>query len=140
MSRFVEVVRNAAEKPIEAIQVIVAITVFILALWVASPIYVPTSSSSAVAIAFSNNILQKALIGLVIGLPPLPIILSLFFKRFNTVSWYIRSTQGMFICLLFLTLLRVLVVGWLPLTWVSTLGLALVLIPCYLHWKAKTLA
>lgn len=137
MSRAVEVVRGVATRPIEAIEAVIALTLFCFGLYLVSPFYVITATA-AIAATFGEDYLLRALTGAVLYvLPSLPTLLSLFIPHFDTPTWRTRANLGMFVGVSFLTLLRLISVGLFPLTWLFTLGLGLISAICYLHWKAK---
>lgn len=137
MSRVGESVTWVANNPVEAIMVMIAVTLFLFGLYVFSPFYV-VQNNAAIAQAFGANIGQRALIGLgFYVLPTLPVIASIFSPRFRTCTWYARGCFGMFIGLCFLSALRIIVIGITPLQWVFSLALGLTLGICYLYWRAK---
>lgn len=117
--------------------VTVAVMMFLFGLYVVSPFYV-VANTAAIAQAFGSSHAQRALVGLVLYvIPSLPVIASLFSRKFKTPTWYARGCFGMFIGLLFLSILRIITIGVFPLQWVFSLTLGLVLGVCYLYWRAK---
>ncbi len=96
MASIVNVVKNAAQRPVEAIQLIVALVIFVLAVWIACPWFFP-ASGSAIAVAFGENWLEQSIVGIILVIPAVPMLLSIFLRRFQTIEWYHRST---FTCLL----------------------------------------
>ncbi len=137
MPRLIEVIKQAAVRPVQAIQGVIALVSLILGIYIASPVYV-ASSGSAVAQAFQDIFWQQALVGLgFFILPALPILLSFFFMRFATTKWYTRSTFWMFCGFLFISFLRIITVGVFPVTWVLSIAIALVVGICHLYWKVR---
>lgn len=136
MSRIVEVVRNASKNPVEAIQVVVALVAFCIAAYVISPFFV-IEASPVVDQAFNSLVIGKVLFFFLIMLPSVPIILGLFYRRFQTVDWYTRSTFFMSVGFLFIVLLRLVTVGFLPLVWVPSLALSIIMAICWAYWKAR---
>ncbi len=104
-------------------------------LYLISPFYVAVPGS-AIAGAFANYEVQRITIGIIFYvLPSLPIILGFFNEFFRTNKWYAFANNYMFVGLLFLTLLRLLTVGFVPFTWIFSLGLGLVSGVCSLYWR-----
>lgn len=136
MSSPAEAINRATNQPIRTIQTIIAITLAILAIYVALPWFIPSTGSAAAA-AFADNWIQQSVVGTLMLLPTLPILAGLFWERYNTIEWYVRSTLWIFVCWLFLMLLRLFTIGVFPLVWVPSLGLALIVGVCHLYWKAK---
>lgn len=131
------VFRKIQKEPVNAIVALVAVGFFIFGLYVASPFYV-ADSSAALSQAFAGNDLQRSIVGfLFFVIPSSPIILGFFKRRFFTPPWTLYSTLGMFVGMLFLTILRWVTLGFFPLTWVFGFILAFVLAICYLHLKAR---
>lgn len=135
MSRTQMALACATANPVRTIQTIIAVVVAILGIYVGFPWFVPTSES-AIAAAFASNTLYHGTVGLFLVLPTLPIFAGYFSSKYNTIKWYTRSTLGIFIVLLFLTLLRIIFIGAFPLTWIFMLAAALVIGVCHLYWKS----
>lgn len=139
MTRAVEVFRSASKRPMEAIEVILALTLFGAGLYLLSPTYViQDSGMSTTAQAFADNDLAHMSYGLFgFIVPAAPILLGLFLRRFNTITWRTRSTFMMFLAFLFTALFRVIVIGPVPILWVFPLALAFVSAVCYLYVRVR---
>lgn len=130
-------VTGIAARPIQAIEVVVALTLLVFGLYIMSPFYVITTTA-AIAESFGQEQALRSAVGFIFYIiPSSPTVLSLFFPRFDTPKWHAKANLGMFIGVMFLTLLRLLTVGLFPFTWLFSLGLGLVAAVCYLYWKAK---
>lgn len=137
MSRVAEVVRGIATRPVEAIEAVIALTLFFFGLYMVSPFYVATSTG-ALSVAFGSDILLRVVVAVPLYIAPTLItITSLFTRYFNSPAWRARANLGMFIGVIFLTLLRLLTIGLFPMIWLFTLALGLISALCYLYWRSK---
>ncbi len=137
MIRVITVFTEAATRPMQAIETIIALTLFTFGAYLTSPFYEITSGTS-IGIAFQDNPSVQVAVGLLLYmLPALPIILALFWKRFNTLKWRTRSTFCMFIACMFITILRLIIIGLTPLFWIFTFALGLVSAVCYLYMRVR---
>lgn len=121
-------------RPTKTIHNIIAVAVLVMGLYTALPFL---TGGSAVALAFPGQNIVQSVVGVLIMGSSLPILAGWFIKKFDTQVWYSRSTFSMFVALMFLVLIRLILIGPLPIFWVPVLGLALVTGVCHLHWKAK---
>ncbi len=136
MFKPVAVLMNASRRPVEAIETVIALTFFILGLYIISPLYV-TTSTSAISMAFGSDYVQRAFVALTFYIiPALPVLLAWFVPRFNTLWWRSRATSWMFMGALFITILRLVTIGWVPLTWLFTLSLSFIVGICHLYIKS----
>ncbi len=137
MHQVVDIFMKAADRPIEAIQLIISIGLLLLGLYTMSPFYISLVGGSASAILYGNSILVRYIIAIVLyTLPALPITLGLFFKSLANAAMYRTANLAMFVSYLFLTIGRLITVGPRPLIWIFTLLLALIAAICRLYWKA----
>lgn len=129
--------RGVANRPIEAIEAVIALTLFFFGLYMVSPFYV-TTSTGALSVAFGSDILLRLIVAVPFYIiPTLITITSLFSGYFHSPTWRARANLGMFIGVIFLTLLRLLTIGFFPMIWLFTLAMGLISAVCYLHWRAR---
>lgn len=124
MSRLVRFARAAAEKPMEAVEVILALAVFLSGFWLVGPFYSPADSVSA-------EILESATIPHILGILHLtmsaPLLYALarldWLKRQFVRRW---ATFSIFILYLFYGFSGIAVLGFERPSWLTTLAVALI--------------
>lgn len=136
MTRAITVFKDAASRPMEAIETIIALVLFVFGCYLISPLYIEAPQTASSALASNPTALLIAGVGLYI-LPALPILLGLFWKRVNTLKWRTRSTFWMFIACMFITLLRLITIGFTPLVWLFTFALGLIAAVCFLYMRVR---
>lgn len=110
-------------KPIEVIMFIIAIGLLAYSLLVLSPFYV-SDYGNAIAEGFASRGFE---VGITLGFmaSSIPGIIAPFNPKIPNIfmEW---GSMGMFLSFLFLTILRVMLYGFMPLTWIHLLTLSLV--------------
>lgn len=137
MNRAISVFTNAASRPMEAIETIIALTLFIFGCYLISPLHDSSAGGASSALASNEYVLLAAGVFLYI-LPTLPILLGLFWKKANTLKWRTRSTFTMFVACMFITLLRLTTIGFTPFVWLFTFALGLIAAVCYLYMRVRS--
>lgn len=124
-------------RPLECMQSIVAICLLALGLFLLSSFYVPSPQFVQAASVSTNVLLREGLFSLFFIVPALSTVAGWFSSRFRTSAWRARGCFIMFTAILFVTLLRIFIVGLTPPIWIFYLGLGFVSAVCYLHWKVN---
>ena len=125
MSRLTRMLRYIEFRPEIVIEVTLAIILLIFAIYLGGPWYVggPTTAIGSAIEADTVRLLTAA----IYIVPGAATLLGLKSDRIR-----VYGTFGLFLAYLFSTILRVLTVGFTPLLWLFTLGLALVCGVCYI--------
>jgi hypothetical protein len=110
-----------ANHPVESITFVFSVTLVISALWIVGPWYIP-SADSPIQAAFVRRVVEVSVGGilLICGLPGT--IAPFSTKPLGKLK---VGTMLVFLCFFFLALLRLLIFGLLPLTWLPILMIAL---------------
>ena len=134
-SRILAVLNLSARRPIETIEVLIATVLFLFGIYLLTPSYMEGGPNSF-GIAFRDNEVAKTFVAITLYIvSSLPILLGLFFKRLRTCRWRAWATMGMFIGAMFVTLLRILIIGFNPPLWLFTLALGLIIGVCHVYNK-----
>lgn len=123
--------------PIESMQSIIAIALILFGLFLLSPWYVPSPQFIEAASVSTNVLLRDGIFSLLFIAPALTTVLGWFSTKFRTSEWRARACFGMFVAIMFVTLLRIILIGFTPPIWLFYLGMGLISAVCYLHWKVN---
>lgn len=99
------------------------------ALYFLSPLYQPTYGTIIPAAGLQHSV--EMALGLLFALSALPGVVAPFIRKARRERSLKFATFGIFISFLFLTILRTVVFGWLPVTWLPLLLISLS--SAYLH-------
>lgn len=125
MSRLTRILNYIEGRPEIVIEVILAITLVVFAIYLGGPWYVAGPTT-----VLGNTIEMQAIRILTAVIYFIPGVITLFAIKRPKLRMY--GAFGLFMAYLFTTILRVLTVGFTPLMWVFTLALALVMAVCYI--------
>jgi hypothetical protein len=114
---------NAVRNPVEMAMFIYSLGVFLFALFILSPWYVGSPGGS-IWLALHERI-AELITGVIFIVVSLPGTMIPFVKKPNREKFAKRSALWLFLCFLFLAILRVLIFGWLPATWIPLIILSL---------------
>lgn len=121
---------KALRSPVEGVVWIYSTGLFLYACYVASPFY-STGTGSVVSTGLPR--IAAYVLALVFALAALPgLIAPLLSDRTRALK---LTTFGVFLAFMFLTILRIVIVGWIPVTWFPTLLVSLT--SGYLHLWLK---
>lgn len=110
---------KAARNPVESVVFIFSTGLFLFSCYMLTPLYAATYVISS---GFPTRLGELGL-GLLFLLASVPGMTSMFYKNQKKVLKL--STFNLFLSFLFLFVLRVLVQGWFPLTWIYPLMISL---------------
>jgi len=133
MSRLVRFARAAADKPMEIVEGIIAIAVFLVGCWYISPFYKPATSVTA-QIWESANIPQYTGVFqmIVSGLLFTALVIPKWRKRQMVRRW---TTFAIFILYLFYGFSSTIILGMGRVSWIATFALALIAGVAHLRLK-----
>lgn len=119
---------NAARNPVESILFIFSMSLLLYALFVMSPFYSPDQglppNGSVVADSFPNR-LSEFVLGGIFLLFSLPGVVALFLKDGARISCLKLSSFMLFLAYTFLAILRLVIYGPTPVTWLNLLAVSL---------------
>lgn len=110
--------------PVEAVIFVISIALTILAVNILGPWYIQVADASTIAQGIPGR-LPEQLLGSFFLLTSVPGMIAPFNKKIPNV-WLEWGTMGLFMSFLFMGILRVVVYGWVPFTWVTILAVAIV--------------
>lgn len=124
MSRLVKYARTAAEKPTEAIEAIIGLSVTLVGFWFVSPFYKPAESVSAQAWANGTIPQWIGAFQTVLGVLLLVALVRKGWARRQMIRR--QTTFAIFILYLFYGLSSTIILGLGRVSWITTYALALI--------------
>jgi hypothetical protein len=128
--------RASANNPVESIVFICALGLFVFAIYLA----IPQASLEHIASPITQNFavqVQAWFIAGVMFLCSLPGLLFPLFKGAVRTKTLKLASFCLFATFFFLSVLRVMTFGWIPLNWVTTLMISLINGVARLFWEGK---
>lgn len=110
--------------PVEAVIFVISVALAVLALNILGPWYVHVGDASTIAQGVPGRLPEMLLAGFFL-ITSVPGMIAPFNKKVPNV-WLEWGTMGLFMSFLFMTILRLIVYGAFPFTWVTTLAVATV--------------
>lgn len=114
---------NAVRNPVEMVLFVYSFGLLLFALFLISPFYVANAGSSIWQIVPERA--AEMVVGLLFFLVSLPGTIAPFQKKTKRVATTKKAALCMFSAFLFLAILRILIYGWLPATWLPLLMISL---------------
>lgn len=127
--------KNVAKRPMEAIETIIALVLFLTGAWFLSPWYTPNPGASS-SLELFNGITLAMVFGTIQVLMAGPLLYALYrekWPRRQKVRRFVTFTC--FVLLTFYGLSGMILFGTQRLSWLQTFGLALVSAVCHLRLK-----
>lgn len=122
--------------PTYAIEVVMAVSAFLLGIYSSSNLYRPTVITDY-AYTFQTNIwVRLGIASLLFFLPSLITFLSIFFWRLRANRWRRIATFNQFLGWMFLSIASVVNLGFYPVSWLYSFTLAMVAGICHINRRA----
>jgi hypothetical protein len=128
--------RVSANNPIESIVFIFALGLFVFSIYLAIPQDALTHVVSPITQNFAVQVQAWFVAGIML-LCSVPGLIFPFFKNQARIKLLKIASFCLFATFFFLSALRVLTFGWIPLNWVTTLMISLVSGIIRLFWESK---
>lgn len=124
-------------RPYLVVEGICSLSIFLFGIFLISPLYHSIGSTEGPGALILGTSVGKFVFLASCILPPLFTLFGAIRKPFLESSWLVRAwgMLGVFYGYLFITLLWILVAGWVPVTWVFTFALSLIAAVVYLRIK-----
>lgn len=110
--------------PVESVIFVISLALTIIALNIIAPWYVISAEAASTVAAEVPGRLPEIGLALFFLITSIPGLIAPFNREVPNV-WLEWGTMGLFMSFLFMAILRVVVYGWFPLTWVTILAISI---------------